>query len=191
MPYDIVEVEITFDELKTRSLKSIGALKSEFLTMRAGRANPHLLDKVLVSYYGTLTPLNQIANISVPEARLLVVNVYDTSALKNVEKAIIDANLGIFPSNDGKVIRMVFPELNEERRKALVKEIKTLAENAKVALRNIRRDAVEAVRAFKKDSIVTEDQLKTYEKDIDKETANYIADIDRITSDKEKEILSV
>ena len=159
--------------------------------MRAGRANPHILDKVTVDYYGTPTPLNQMANISVPEARMLVISVWDASAMKSVEKAIIAANVGIFPTNDGKVLRMVFPELTEERRRALCKEVKVLNENTKVAIRNIRRDAIEELRALKKDSIVTEDEYSKFEKDVDKVVTATMAEIDKITEAKNTEIMSV
>lgn len=191
MAYEIMEVELVFDELKTRSDKSIAAMRTELAQMKAGRANPHLLDKITVDYYGTPTPINQMANISIPEARLLTISVWDTSAIKNVEKAILAANIGITPTNDGKLIRLVFPELTEERRRQLVKETKTLAENTKVAIRNIRRDAIEALKAFKKDSIVTEDELAKFEKDVDKNVNASIAEIDKMVVDKEKEIMSV
>ena len=144
--YEVEEVQLVFDDLSDRISKSISNLREELRGMRAGRANPHILDKITVPYYGVDTPLNQIANITVPEARLLVINVWDQGALKAVEKAIIAANVGIFPTNDGKVLRMAFPELTEERRKQLSKEVKVLGEGAKVALRNIRRDAVDVLR---------------------------------------------
>ena len=137
------------------------------------------------------TPINQMANITIPEARMLVVNVWDQSAIKAVEKAIIAANVGIFPTNDGKVLRMVFPELTEERRRALCKDVRVSTENAKVAVRNIRRDAINMLRSYKKDSIVTEDDYNAYEKDVDKQASNAIADIDKMSADKEAEIMSV
>lgn len=191
MPYDIEEVQLVFDDLNERSEKSLNSFKNELLAMKAGRANAHILDKVLVDYYGTPTPINQMANVSIPEARLLTISVWDASAMKSVEKAIIAANLGIFPSNDGKIIRMAFPELTEERRKALVKDVKVLAEQTKVAIRNIRREAIDDLRSFKKDSVITEDELRVYEKDADKAATATIADIDKIAADKEKEIMSV
>lgn len=186
-----MEVELIFDEFKAKSEKSIKAFKAELLIMKAGRANAHILDKVQANYYGTPTPINQMANISVPEARILQISVWDVSAMKVVEKALIDANLGITPTNDGKVIRMIFPELTEERRKSLVKEVKTLAENTKVAIRNERRDAIEQLRALKKESSITEDELHNYEKDADKFSSEHITEIDKIAQDKEKEIMSV
>ena len=189
--YEVEEVALVFDDLEERAKKTVSNLQTELAGLRAGRANPHILDKVTVPYYGVDTPLNQIANITVPEARLLVINVWDQSALKNVEKAIIAANVGIFPTNDGKVLRMVFPELTEERRKQLVKDVKVLGENAKVALRNIRRDSVDALRSYKKDSVITEDDLRDYEKDVDKVIQDAISDVEKHCRDKETEIMSV
>ena len=189
--YEVTEVAMVFDDLEERTAKTISNLLTELQSLRAGRANPHILDKVTVPYYGVDTPINQMANITVPEARMLVINVWDQSALKAVEKAIIAANVGIFPTNDGKVLRMVFPELTEERRKALVKEVKVAGENAKVAVRNIRRDAIDLLRGYKKDSVVTEDDLFALEKDVDKAVNAAISDIDKICSDKETEIMSV
>ncbi|MBQ9114917.1 MAG: ribosome recycling factor [Clostridia bacterium] len=182
---------MVFDDLSERIEKTKNSLANEFKSMRAGRANPHILDKVLVPYYGMDTPINQMANITIPEARMLVINVWDQSALKTVEKAIIAANVGIFPTNDGKVLRMVFPELTEERRRALCKDVRVSTENAKVAIRNIRRDAINLLRNYKKDSIVTEDDYNAYEKDVDKQASNAIADIDKMSSEKETEIMSV
>jgi len=191
MAYLDDNVEIVFLDLNERSEKTILALKTELGSLRVGRANPKILDKVLVNYYGTMTPINQMANITVPEARMIVINVWDASALKNVEKAIIDANLGIFPSNDGKVLRMVFPELNEERRKILAKDIKVLGEGAKVAIRNIRRDVLNKLRSFEKEKTITEDDLKIYEKDLDKQVNEKIFEIEKITVEKEAEVMSV
>lgn len=189
--YEVTEVAMVFDDLEERTAKTISNLRTELQSLRAGRANPHILDKVTVPYYGVDTPLNQMANITVPEARMLVINVWDQSALKAVEKAIIAANVGIFPTNDGKVLRMVFPELTEERRRSLVKDVKVSGENAKVAVRNIRRDAIDLLRGYKKDSVVTEDDLFALEKDVDKAVNAAISDIDKICSDKETEIMSV
>ena len=189
--YEVTEVAMVFDDLEERTAKTISNLRTELQSLRAGRANPHILDKVTVPYYGVDTPLNQMANITVPEARMLVINVWDQSALKAVEKAVIAANVGIFPTNDGKVLRMVFPELTEERRRLLVKEVKVAGENAKVAVRNIRRDAIDLLRGYKKDSVVTEDDLFALEKDVDKAVNAAISDIDKICSDKETEIMSV
>ncbi len=189
--YEVTEVAMVFDDLEERTAKTISNLRTELQSLRAGRANPHILDKVTVPYYGVDTPLNQMANITVPEARMLVINVWDQSALKAVEKAVIAANVGIFPTNDGKVLRMVFPELTEERRRSLVKDVKVAGENAKVAVRNIRRDAIDLLRGYKKDSVVTEDDLFALEKDVDKAVNAAISDIDKICADKETEIMSV
>lgn len=191
MAYDIIEVLELFDDYTQAMDKAIDNYKLQLQSIRAGRANPHILDKVMVSCYGTETPLNQVANINVAEARLIVISVWDASLLKTVEKAIIDSNVGITPNNDGRVIRLVFPELTQERRTALVKDIKTGAENTKVVLRNARRDANDLNKKFKKDNVVTEDDYKNIEKDIDKELSNYIAKVDTILKDKESEIMSV
>lgn len=191
MAYDIMEVELVFEELNTRSEKSITAMKNELAAMKAGRANVRILDKILVDYYGTPTPINQMANITVPEARVLAISVWDASAIKNVEKAILASNIGITPINDGKLIRLIFPELTEERRRQLVKEVKTLGENTKVAIRNIRRDAIEDLRSLKKNSIITEDDHDKFEKDVEKAVNGFIAEIDKMMADKEKEIMSV
>ncbi len=191
MAYDVIEVLEMFDNFDTQMQKAVDSYKHQLANIRAGRANPRLLDSILVNYYGTPTPINQIGTISVPEARMIVISVWDVSALKAVEKAIIDSPLGITPNNDGKVIRLVFPELTQERRVALVKEIKTGCENAKVQLRNARRDANDATKKLKKDNVITEDDVKNIEKDIDKELAGYVAKVDAICKEKEAEILSV
>lgn len=191
MAYDNLEILELFDEFESKLDKSYANLQHEFAQLKAGRANPHILDKVVVDYYGAPTPLNQMANISVPEARLLTISVWDTSALKDVEKAIIAANLGINPNNDGKVIRMIFPELNEERRKELVKTIKSSGESCKVVLRNSRRDINDSLKKMKKDSTISEDELAQYEKDVDKKLAEYIESVEKLVSEKEKEVMSV
>lgn len=191
MAYDILELEIVFDELKEKSDKTIQSFKSELSNMRAGRANAHILDKVTVDYYGTQTPINQMANISVPEARMIVISVWDASQMKAVEKAIVDANLGIMPNNDGKVIRLVFPELTEERRRALAKEVKAAAEKTKVAVRNVRRDGIEDLRKLKKDNVISEDLLADTEKEVDKIVSAKIESIEKLQQEKETEIMSV
>ncbi len=191
MAYNNEQVELIFMENTERFEKSVSNLQNELATLRAGRANPKLLDKITIDYYGTATQLNQVANITVPEARMIVVSPWDASVLKAVEKAIIDANIGIMPNNDGKVIRLVFPELTEERRKSLAKEVKTISENAKVAVRNIRRDLIEALKKLKKDSAISEDEYTTYEKDAEKIVSSKIEAIDKIATEKEKEIMSV
>ena len=191
MAYGIDSVDLIFEEMKEKFTKTVHNFSTEMKSMRAGRANPHILDKVMVDYYGTPTPINNMANITVPEARLLVISVWDKSALKNVEKAILAANIGSTPNNDGNVIRLIFPELTEERRKALVKELKTNAENTKVVLRNARRDAIDALKKLEKDSEITEDDLKDFTADVDKALSSEIEDVDKLTKDKEQEILAV
>ena len=159
--------------------------------IRAGRANPHILDKVEVEYYGMMTPLNQMANVTIAEARVLVVSVWDKSALKNVEKAILAANVGITPNNDGTVIRLVFPEVTEERRRALVKDIKQGAEETKIVLRNHRRDINEELKKLKKDSAITEDDLTNFLEEVDKRLAKEIEKVDETAKKKEDEVMSV
>lgn len=171
--------------------KTIAALESDYSTIRAGRANPHVLDKIMVEYYGTPTPLNQVGNITVPEPRLLQIQPWDSSLLKAIEKAINMSELGINPNNDGKVIRLVFPELTEERRKELTKDVKKKAEASKVAIRNIRRDAMDAFKKMEKAKELTEDQLKDLEDDTQKLTDKFIADIDKKSDEKSKDILTV
>lgn len=191
MVYGIDTVDLVFEEMKEKFSKTVHNFFTELKSMRAGRANPHILDKITVDYYGVPTPINNMANITVPEARLLVISVWDKSALKNVEKAILAANVGITPNNDGNVIRLIFPELTEERRKALVKELKSNAENTKIVLRNARRDAIDALKKLEKDSEITEDDLKDFTADVDKALSSEIEDVDKLTKDKEQEILSV
>lgn len=191
MSYGIDEVDLIFEEMNEKYAKTLHNFSSELKSIRAGRANPHILDKITVDYYGTPTPINNMANITVPEARLLVISVWDKSALKNVEKAILAAKIGITPNNDGNVIRLIFPELTEERRKALVKDLKNNAESTKIVLRNARRDAIEQLKKLQKDSSITEDDLKDFTADVDKALAKQIEDVDKLTKDKEQEILSV
>ncbi len=191
MAYGIDSVDLIFEEMKEKFSKTVHNFSTELKSMRAGRANPHILDKITVDYYGVATPINNMANITVPEARLLVISVWDKSALKNVEKAILAANIGITPNNDGNVIRLIFPELTEERRKALVKDLKNNTESTKVVLRNARRDAIDALKKLEKDSEITEDDLKDFTSDVDKALASEIEDIEKLTKEKEQEILSV
>jgi len=191
MGFGIDEVDKLFEVFDEKCSKALAAYQNELKAMRAGRANPHILDKVTVSYYGVDTPLNQMANISIAEARVLVVSVWDKSALKDVEKAIIAANLGIMPNNDGSVIRLVFPEITEEKRKQLVKEIKVLSENVKVALRNARRDAIDGLKKLEKNSTITEDDLKDLTKDVDKKLDNKIEEVEKLFKQKEQEVMSV
>ena len=180
-----------YTNLKERMEKSIGAYNEKLSEIRAGRANPAILNKVRIDYYGTQTPINQVAGISVPEARLIVIQPWDVSILKDIEKAILASDIGINPNNDGKVIRLAFPELNEERRKELVKEIKKIAEEAKVAIRAIRRDGIDEAKAKQKNSEMTEDELKVAENEIQKITDKYIEEIDKILANKETEIMSI
>lgn len=171
--------------------KSLSVLESDFASIRAGRANPAILDKVTVEYYGTPTPLTQVGNISIPEARTLVVKPWDASILGDIEKAILKSDIGITPNNDGECIRLNFPPLTEERRKELSKSISKRGEEAKVAIRAIRRDSIDGFKAQKKNSEITEDDLKDLENKIQKLTDKFVKDIDVIISEKEKEIMSV
>ncbi|WP_221564379.1 ribosome recycling factor [Alkalihalobacillus sp. TS-13] len=171
--------------------KAVSAFRRELATLRAGRANPSLLDRVSVDYYGALTPLNQMANISVPEARLLVIQPYDKSIIGEIEKAIQKAELGLSPSNDGDVIRIAIPALTEERRKELVKLVKKYSEEGKVAVRNIRRDANDELKKLQKDGEMTEDDLRHYSDEVQKVTDRFVSEIDSIAENKEKEIMEV
>lgn len=180
-----------FDKIEERMDKTLSVLEENFSEVRAGRANPAILNKVKIDYYGTPTPINQVAGVSVPEARLIVIQPWDASILKEIEKAILASDIGINPNNDGKVIRLAFPELNEERRKELVKDIKKMAEEAKVAIRSIRRDGIDEAKAKQKNAEMTEDELKQAEVEIQKITDKNIEEIDKILEVKEKEIMSV
>ena len=179
------------EQYKAKMEKTIDVMKSEFNTIRAGRANPKLLDRITVDYYGTPTPLNQVGNISSPEPRLLVISPWESKMISDIEKAIQKSDLGLNPTNDGKIIRLVFPELNEERRKELTKVARKSAEEAKVAIRAIRRDAIEQVKKLKKDSLITEDEQRKAEEDAQKLTDKAIKDVDAICAAKEKEIMEV
>ena len=171
--------------------KTIATVQNDLGSLRAGRANPKLLDKITVDYYGTPTALNQVGNISSPEPRLLVIAPWEPKMIGPIEKAIQKSDLGINPSNDGKVIRLMVPELTGERRKELCKQVKKMVDEGKVAVRNIRRDAMEAIKKMKKDSVITEDDQKIAEKDLQKVTDKHIEELDKIGADKEKEIMSV
>ncbi len=171
--------------------KSYDSMQREFISIRAGRANPHVLDKIRVDYYGTPTPLQQVGNISVPEPRMLQIQPWEKSLLKAIEKAILTSDIGINPTNDGSIIRLVFPELTEERRKELVKDVKKKGEAAKVAVRNIRRDANESLKKMNKAGEISEDDQKDLETKVQKMTDKYIADIDKAMDEKSKEILTV
>ena len=170
--------------------KSLDVLLDEYASIRAGRANPHVLDRIRVDYYGTPTPLQQVGNVSVPEARMIVIQPWEKNLLKEIEKAILVSDLGINPTNDGNVIRLVFPELTEERRKDLVKEVKKKGEEGKVAIRNIRRDGNDAFKKLAKTE-VSEDEIKGLEDDLQKLTDKYVKDIDALIDSKSKEIMTV
>ena len=171
--------------------KTISVMKQEFNSLRAGRANPQALDRIMVDYYGSPTPINQVGNISVPEPRMLIISLWDTKMIPAVEKAIQKSDLGINPANDGKVIRLIFPELTQERRKELAKIIRKKAEESKVAVRSIRRDAMEDIKKQKKDNLLTEDDQKKLEEKVQKLTDEKVKEIDAIAQAKEKEIMSV
>ncbi len=185
------QFEMLMMETMERTDKTVSVLNGEYIVIRAGRANPHILDKVLVDYYGTPSPINQVGNISVVEGRCLVIAPWDASMLKVIEKQLLAENLGITPVNDGKVIRLTFPALTEERRKELVKQIKKMAEDSKVAVRNIRRDAMDALKKMKNNKELSEDEHATCEKDVDKVISEAIDKIEKLCAEKEKDILSV
>lgn len=184
-------MKAVLDNTKERMTKCINALESELDTIRAGRANPAVLDRITVDYYGSATPINQMASISVAEARILVVQPYDASTLKSIEKAIQASELGINPTNDGRVLRIVFPQLTEERRKELCKTVSKTCEDSKVAVRNVRRDSMDKLKAMKKASEITEDELKDAEKNIQKITDKFIEQVDSVGEAKTKEIMSI
>ena len=185
------QFEMIMMETIERTDKTISVLQSDYVTIRAGRANPHILDKILVDYYGSPTPINQVGNISVSEGRCLVIAPWDASMLKVIEKQLLVENIGITPSNDGKVIRLVFPVLTEERRKELVKDVKKMAENAKIAVRNIRRDSMDALKKMKNNKEISEDEHAGCEKEIDKIISESVDKIDALCAAKEKDIMSV
>ena len=182
------DVHKQFDE---KMRKTIEVVKSDFASVRAGRANAAVLDKILVEYYGVPTPLQQVASISTPDPRTLAIQPWDGSLLKAIERAILTSDLGINPQNDGKVIRLSFPQLTEERRRELTRQVRKYAENGKVAIRNIRRDAMETYKGQKKKSIITEDQFKEYEEDLQTMTDKRCKEIDGLTAEKEKELMAV
>ena len=181
----------TINTAKEKMNKCLNALGNELASVRAGRANPAVLDKVLVDYYGAPTPVNQMAAVSVSEARILVIQPWDKSTLKMIEKSILASDVGITPTNDGNVIRLAFPQLTEERRKELCKTVKKYGEEAKVTVRNVRRDTMDKLKAKKKNSEITEDDLKDCEKKVQDLTDKFCADIDKAIADKEKEIMTV
>lgn len=184
-------MDAVFTKAKEKMEKCLDALNRDYKAVRAGRANPAILDRVTVDYYGTPTPINQMAAISVPEPRMLMIQPWDASTLKDIEKAINTAEIGINPSNDGKVIRLAFPALTEERRKELVKDISKRGEEAKVAVRNVRRDAMDDIKKLKKDNEITEDDQKNGEKKLQDITDSYIKQIEEMVKKKEDEVLSI
>jgi len=177
-----------YEQKMTKTLKGF---EEELTTIRAGRANPHILDKIIVDYYGSPTPIQQVANITVPEARMIQIQPWEASLIKGIEKAILTSDLGLNPNNDGKLIRLVLPELTEERRKELVKDVKKKGEAAKVAVRNVRRDANDTLKKMEKSTDITEDERKEGEEKIQKMTDKYVAKIDKSVENKSKEIMTV
>ena len=184
----IAELYLNYEE---EIEKATSHLKQEYLSLRAGRANPHILDKIVVNYYGTPTPLNQISNISVQDGRVLVVSLWDQNAMKETLKAIMASDIGINPNDDGKIIRLVFPALTEERRREIVKTVKKIAEDTKVACRNARRDVMDEFKKLKKDSEISEDEMASHEKEVQKILDNAVATIDKESQDKEKEVMQI
>ena len=185
------KMEEIFLVLEDKLDKVVNVLKDEYGTIRAGRANPHILDRLQVEAYGGMSPLNQLGNISVADARCLVISPWDKSLLKSIEKAILASNIGLNPTNDGNVIRLVFPELTEERRKDLVKQVRRMGEDAKVAARNVRREAMEGIKKMKNGKEISEDEASSLEKDVEKTVSKYMEQIEKHTAEKEKEIMSV
>ena len=183
--------DTSYKEIEEKMGKAINVLKEDLAGLRAGRANAAILDKITVDYYGVPTPINQLGSVSVPEARVIIIQPWEAKILKDIEKAIQKSDIGINPNNDGKVIRLLFPILTEERRKELTKSVKKHGEESKIAIRSIRRDAIERFKAQKKNSEITEDDLKVAEVDIQKLTDKFIADIDKIVELKDKEIMEV
>ncbi len=184
-------MSVDYQDFERKMKRTCEFLKEQLASVRAGKANPAVLDRITVEYYGTDTPINQVASISVPDARSLLIQPWDASALKAIEKAIQASELGINPQNDGRAIRLVFPQLTEERRKDLAKQVKKYGEEAKVAVRNIRRDAMDKFKAQKKKSEITEDDFKDVEKDMQKMTDDYIKEVEKIAEDKEKELMEL
>ncbi|MEO1772884.1 ribosome recycling factor [Candidatus Enterococcus ferrettii] len=183
--------DAVMNEAKQKMKKAEESLQRQLGQIRAGRANASLLDRITVNYYGAPTPVNQLASITVPEARVLMITPFDKSTIEDVEKAILASDIGLNPANDGNVIRLVIPQLTEDRRKELAKEVKKEAENAKVAVRNVRRDAMDDYKKQQKNGDITEDDLRNMEKDIQKLTDDSVKEIDKIVSEKEKELLEV
>ena len=178
-------------DIEGRMQKSVDNLKEEYTTIRAGRANPHILDRLRVDYYGTPTPIQQVANVSVPEARMIQIQPWEASLIKDIEKAILVSDLGLTPNNDGKTIRLVFPELTEDRRKEIVKDVQKIAEETKIQIRNVRRELIDKLKAMKKDGELTEDDLKQGEKKAQDLTDKYVKEVESVSAVKQKEILEM
>ena len=191
MAVDIEKIEMTILDAEEKLGKTTEVYRSNLVSIRAGRANPHVLDKIRVDYYGSLSPLNQVGNIAVQDGQCLVISPWDKSLLKVIEKAIQTSDVGINPTNDGNVIRLVFPTLTEERRKEIVKQVKKMGEDAKVALRNIRRDCLDSLKKMNKAKEMTDDEYTAYEADFEKVVAKAVETVDKLTADKEKEVLTV
>lgn len=191
MTFNNPQVQDAFGEYELMLSDSIDHLKTDLSAIRAGRANPQILNKIYVDYYGTQTPLTQMSNITVPEARLLQISLWDASMIKAVVKAINESDIGITPTDDGKVIRLVFPQLTEERRRDLSKQVHKIGEEYKVALRNARRDILDKIKAFKKDNLITEDDVDTYSKEVQKILDKNVADVDAIVKNKDAEVFEV
>ena len=191
MNYATPQIEEIFMNFEFDCEKAIDYMKGEYALMKAGRANPKLVENIKVDYYGAMTPIKQMGNISIPEPRQIVISVWDKSTLKSIEKAILAANIGVTPQNDGVVIRLVFPVLTEERRRDLVKQVKKLAEDTKVVLRNARRDAMDGLKKEKNNKTVSEDLIADYEKEVDKALAKLIESVDKLAKEKETEVMSV
>ena len=191
MNYATPQIEEIFMNFEFDCEKAIDYMKGEYALMKAGRANPKLVENIKVDYYGAMTPIKQMGNISIPEPRQIVISVWDKSTLKAIEKAILAANIGVTPQNDGVVIRLIFPVLTEERRRDLVKQVKKLAEDTKVVLRNARRDAMDGLKKEKNNKTVSEDLIADYEKEVDKALAKLIESVDKLAKEKETEVMSV
>lgn len=191
MAADMEKIEMMLLETQERMDKTVSVLKEEYLQVRVGRANPRVLDKVLVDFYGQMTPINQVGNISVQDGKCLVIAPWDKSLLKNVEKAILCSNIGLTPANDGNVIRLVFPDLTQERRAEISKQVKKTGEDAKVAVRNVRRDSLDAFKKMKSAKEITEDEYSGYEKEVEEYTQKAVASIEKLQAEKEKEVLTV
>lgn len=191
LPFNRKREDLMMEQFEEKMKKSLNALSEEFATIRAGRANPHVLDKIVVDYYGTPSPLQTVANISVPEARVIQIQPWESSLIKEIEKAILVSDLGLTPNNDGKIIRLVFPELTEDRRKELVKDVKKKGENAKVAIRNIRRDANDTIKKQNKANEISDDEAKQAEDKIQKLTDKYVGEVDKMVENKSSEIMTI